>query len=114
MNLLWPWFMVLLGVIPLLIGLYIWVLRRRRLFAVRYSSLVLVREALPQYSRWRRHLPFSLFLLAVVSLVIALGRPTAVLSVPANQTIIILAFDVSGGMGFPDVQPSRLGAAQLA
>ncbi len=51
MDFLWPGFLLLLGLIPLLIGVYIWMLRRRRRFAVRYSSLSLVREALPRQSR---------------------------------------------------------------
>ncbi|MCB0177292.1 MAG: BatA domain-containing protein, partial [Anaerolineae bacterium] len=55
MNLLWPGFLLLLGLIPLIIGGYIWVLRRRRRFAVRYSNLALVREVLPRTSSWRRH-----------------------------------------------------------
>jgi len=61
--------------IPLIIVAYIWRLRRRRRFAVRYSSLALVREALPHRSWLRRHLPFALFLVGLASLVIALGRP---------------------------------------
>ena len=55
MALLWPGFILLLGLIPLLVAVYIWMLRRRRL-AVRFSSLSLVREALPHQSRLRRHL----------------------------------------------------------
>jgi Ca-activated chloride channel family protein len=114
MDLLWPGFLYLLGLIPLLIAAYIWVLRRRRRFAVRYSSLALVREALPHHSRLRRHLPFALFLVALASLVIAVGRPVAIVSVPTDQTTIILAIDVSGSMRFNDVQPSRLAAAEDA
>ena len=75
MDFFWPGFLLLLGLIPLTVAAYIWMLRRRRRFAVRYSSLALVREALPQQSRLRRHLPFAFFLLALVSLVLALGRP---------------------------------------
>ena len=45
MDLLWPGFLLLLGLIPLLIAVYVWMLRRRRRFAVRYSSLSLVRAA---------------------------------------------------------------------
>jgi Ca-activated chloride channel family protein len=89
-------------------------LRRRRRFAVRYSSLALVREALPQQSRLRRHLPFALFLLALASLVIALGRPVAIVSVPSGQTTIILAIDVSRSMCATDIQPNRLAAAKAA
>ena len=113
MQFLWPGFLFLLILIPLLIGLYIWMLRRRR-FAVRYSSLELVRSALPKKSNWRRHLPVGLFLLGLTSLVIALGRPVAILNVPTNQTTIILTIDVSGSMRSRDIQPSRLQAAEEA
>jgi Ca-activated chloride channel homolog len=114
MDVLWPGFLALLLVVPLLIGAYIWVLRRRRRFAVRYSSLSLVREALGRQSLLRRHLPFALFVLAVASLVGALARPVAVLSVPTNQTSIMLALDVSRSMCATDIQPSRLEAAKAA
>ncbi len=114
MDLLWPGFLSLFVLIPLLIVAYFWVLRRRRRFAVRYSSLALVRAALPRYSRLRRHLPFALFLVALASLVIALGRPVAIVTVPTDQTTIILAIDVSRSMRFADVQPSRLAAAEDA
>ena len=114
MDLLWPGFLLLLGLIPALIAAYIWMLRRRRRFAVRYSSLALVREALPRQSRWRRHLPFALFLLALSSLIVALRRPVTIVSVPAGQVTIILAIDVSRSMCSTDIQPSRIEAAQAA
>src|SRR5665647_1510081 len=89
MQLLWPGFLILLGLIPLLIAIYIWMLRRRRKFVVRFSSLVLVRAALPHHSWLRRHLPFALFLLALACLAIAVGRPVTITSVPTDQTTII-------------------------
>ncbi len=114
MDLLWPGFLLLLVLLPLIIAAYIWILRRRRPFAVRYSSLSLVRAALPHQSRWRRHLPFALFLLALASLVIALGRPVAIVSVPTGQTTVILAMDVSRSMCATDIEPNRLLAAEAA
>jgi Ca-activated chloride channel family protein len=114
MGLLWPGLLILLGLIPLLVVVYIWILRRRRRFAVRYSSLALVRAALPHQSRLRRHLPFALFLFALASLLIALGRPMAIVNVPVGQTTIILAVDVSRSMCSTDIQPNRLVAAQAA
>jgi Ca-activated chloride channel family protein len=113
MEFLWPGFLFLLGLIPVLIGLYLWRLRRRR-FAVRYSSLELVRAAQPQKSRWRRFIPVILFLLGLASLVLALGRPVVILSVPTSQTTIILTMDVSGSMRSRDIPPSRLQAAEEA
>jgi Ca-activated chloride channel family protein len=114
MNLLWPWALALLGLAPLLIGLYLWMLRRRKPYAVRYSSLSLVREALAPGAQWRRHLPFALFLLALMGLVVALARPVAAVEVPANQTAIMLTMDVSRSMCSTDIPPNRLVAAQAA
>jgi Ca-activated chloride channel family protein len=114
MELLWPGFLYLLGLIPILIIAYIWILRRRKPFAVRYSSLSLVRVALPQQSHWRRHIPFALFLLAMSSLIMAVGRPISTVTVPASNTTIILAIDVSRSMCSTDMLPSRLEAAKAA
>ncbi len=114
MALLWPGFLLLLGLIPLILVAYIWMLRRRRRYAVRYSSLSLVREALPHQSWLRRHLPFALFLLALAGLVIALARPAAIVSVPTGRANIILAMDVSRSMCSDDIPPNRLTAAQEA
>src|SRR5512145_2542740 len=100
MVLLWPGFLFLLALIPLLIGVYIWMLRRRRRFALRFSSLMLVREALPHQSRLRRHLPFALFLLALAFLIVTLARPAAIVDLPTARTTIILTMDVSGSMRF--------------
>ncbi|MGB7874124.1 MAG: VWA domain-containing protein [Anaerolineales bacterium] len=114
MNLLWPGFLLLLGLIPIIVGVYIWILRRRRRYAVRYSSLSLVRAALPKESSWRRHFPVALFLLGLASLVVALGRPVATVVLPSGQATIVLAMDISGSMCSTDIEPNRLIAAEEA
>lgn len=114
MSWLWPEFLLLLVIVPLMIAAYIWMLRRRRRFTVRYSSLSLVRAALPRHSWLRRHLPFALFMLAVTSLLLTLSRPVTIVAIPTNQTSIILALDVSRSMLQTDIAPSRLDAAEAA
>ena len=114
MNFLWPKDLYFLGAIPILIALYIWMLRRRRRFAVRYSSLALVRAVVQHRSAWRRHIPFVLFLLALTSLVVALSRPYSVIIIPTNQTTVILTIDVSRSMCSTDILPSRIKAAENA
>jgi Ca-activated chloride channel family protein len=113
-SFLWPWLLLGLSLIPLLIAAYLWVLRRKRRYAVSYSSLSLIREALPRYSRWRQHLPFGLFLLGLACLATAVARPVAAVTVPLNRTTIILAMDVSRSMCATDVDPNRLTVAQEA
>ena len=113
MTFLWIGLLALVLVVPLLIAIYLWSQRRRRP-AARYSSLSLIRAAMPGASRLRRHLPFTLFAAGIAALVIALGRPVVVLSVPANSATIILAMDVSGSMCSTDIDPTRLEAAEEA
>jgi Ca-activated chloride channel family protein len=114
MSLLWPGFLYLFLLIPLAVLVYIWVLRRRRRFAVRYSSLSLVREAAAKQSWLRKHLPFLLFLLALTSLVLALTRPVATVVIPSNKATVILAMDVSLSMCSTDIAPNRLEVAKDA
>ncbi len=114
MSFLWPGFLYLLALIPVIIAIYIWILHRRRRFAVSYSSLSLIREALPRSSGLRRHLPFGLFIIALASLLVAVGRPVSIVTVPAAQATIILAIDVSRSMCSTDIEPTRLLAAESA
>jgi Ca-activated chloride channel family protein len=114
MDFLWSKSLLLLGLIPLIAAVYFWMLRRRRQFTVRYSSLALVREAIPRTARLRRHLPFALFLLGLASLVIALSRPTTTVVLPAGKATIMLALDVSRSMCSTDIPPNRLKAAKAA
>jgi len=113
MSLLWPGFLVLLGLVPLLIGIYIWMLRRQKV-GLRYSSLALVREAIPRHSHLRRHIPFAIFLAALISLIFTLARPVSIITVPTGQATIILTMDVSQSMRQTDIYPSRLEAAEAA
>ncbi len=110
----WPGTLYLLGLVPFLVGLYAWTLHRRRRFAVRYSSLALVRDALPRASWLRRHLPFALLVLALTALIIAASRPASVLTVPTERATVILDLDVSRRMCSADIPPSRLQAAEAS
>ena len=114
MTFLWPALLYALALLPVIVGIYIWSLRKRGRFAVRYSSLSLLREAMPRYSRLRRHLPFVLFLAALGALVVAAARPVSIVTMPTGETTIVLAIDVSRSMCSTDILPNRLQAAQAA
>ncbi|GAB3646893.1 VWA domain-containing protein [Ramlibacter alkalitolerans] len=114
MQFLWPQNLWLLLALPLLVGLYVLLMRRKKKMAVRYASLTFVKEAMGRGQQVRRHIPPALFLLSMVALVLAAARPVAVVTLPSNQQTIILAMDVSGSMRATDVQPNRLVAAQNA
>jgi Ca-activated chloride channel homolog len=114
MNFLWPQFLWLLLALPLLVLLYVWLMRRKKKMALRYASLSIVKEAMGAGQTMRRHAPPALFLLALAAMLVAASRPMAVVALPSNQQTIILAMDVSGSMRATDVQPSRLVAMQNA
>jgi Ca-activated chloride channel family protein len=114
MSFLWPSLLWSLALLPVLVLLYVWLLRRRRRSTVRLASLAVAKAALGKGPGWRRHVPPLLMLLAVGTLLAAMARPLAVLTLPLSQRTIILAMDVSGSMRATDVLPSRIVAAQEA
>jgi Ca-activated chloride channel family protein len=64
--------------------------------------------------RRRRHVPPFLLLAAFLVLIVAVARPSAVITLPSEQRAIILALDVSLSMRATDVEPSRIAAAREA
>lgn len=114
MTFLWPHFLWLMLALPLLVVIYVWLLRRKKKMALRYASLSIVREAMGSGQSLRRHIPPLLFLLAIAAMLLAAARPFAVITLPSQQETIILAMDVSGSMRATDVQPNRLVASQNA
>jgi len=114
MHFIWPQYLWLLLALPLLVLLYVWLLRRKKVTALRYASLSIVREAMGAGQTVRRHIPPALFLLAIAAMLLAAARPVAVVSLPSTQQTIILAMDVSGSMRATDVKPNRMVAAQEA
>jgi Ca-activated chloride channel homolog len=107
---------LLLGLlaVPVLLGLYLLVQRRRGRYAVRFTNVDLLANLVPKAPAWRRHVPPALYVAAMTALVIALARPSAMVAVPREDATIILAMDTSGSMMATDVAPSRLASAQQA
>lgn len=114
MSFTWPLALLLVLAVPLVLALYFRAMRRRRRVAVTYSSLALLRKAIPRRSRWQRYLPIGLLLGSIGLLAVASARPQITSDVSIGRTSIILALDVSRSMCSTDVQPNRLSVAQKA
>lgn len=114
MTFLWPHMLWLLLAVPALVAIYIALLRRRKKTAVRFASLGLVKEAMGRGPGWRRHIPPLLFLLALIAIIVSVARPAAVITLPEQRGVVMLAVDVSGSMRATDIEPSRLAAAKEA
>ena len=114
MSLSWPWALLALLAIPLVIAAWWWTRRRRRRGAVRVTSIALVRASLPGRNRWRRLIPAALLLLGLAVLGVGAARPQATVRVPSSSGTIMLALDISGSMCSTDVKPNRITAAEDA
>jgi Ca-activated chloride channel homolog len=114
MTFMWPTLLWLLLAVPLLVAVYVWLLRRKKKASLRFASLSIVREAMDAGPSFRRHVPPILFLLAITMMLLAASRPFAVVTLPMQQETIMLAMDVSGSMRATDVLPTRMVAAQNA
>jgi len=114
MTFLWPEGLWMLALVPVMVAIYVLILRRRKQTALAYSNFALVREALGKGPGFRRHIPPLLLLGALALMLLALARPAATVSLPTQNETVILAIDVSGSMRADDVKPTRLAAAQTA
>ncbi|MEO8676337.1 MAG: VWA domain-containing protein [Casimicrobiaceae bacterium] len=113
MTFIWPQLLWLLVAVPVVVAVYVMLLRRKRKAAMKYASLMLIRDA-QGAGRGRRHVPPLLFLAALILMIVAVARPAAVVTLPSAHETVILAMDVSGSMRATDVKPSRIVAAQEA
>ncbi len=114
MSFIWPSLLWLLTLVPLLVLLYLWLLKKKRQTTLRLASVNIAKLAMGTGAHWRRHVPPALLLVAVAAGLVAVARPTAVITLPLSERTIMLAMDVSGSMRAEDVKPNRLVASQEA
>jgi Ca-activated chloride channel family protein len=108
----WPWALLALLVLPLVLAAW-WLARRgRKRATVRVTSMALVRIAVPGRSRWRRRIPAVLLAVGLAVLAVGAARPQATVPVASSSATIMLAIDTSGSMCATDVLPNRITAAE--
>lgn len=105
----------MLAVVPVFIGLYIWYTRRKRRQLAEFGDPALVIELMPNASRVRPNVKFSILMVALILLIVAAARPQYG---QREQTIkrqgieAIIALDISNSMLAEDVAPCRLDRAK--
>ena len=114
MNFLWHHALWLLLVLPIIVGAYVVVTRRRNDQALRAASFRMLREALASSAQARRHIPALLLLAGLASILLAAARPVIVVTSPSEIGTVVLLMDVSLSMAASDVPPTRLEGARAA
>ncbi len=114
MTFIWPWLLLSLLLIPLLIGLYRRLLRQRRQAASDLGPLGMVQNTSGRDVSRRRDGPPVFYLLGLSFLLFSLSRPELSISLPRIEGTVILAFDVSNSMLADDLEPTRMEAAKEA
>ncbi|MHB1133449.1 MAG: VWA domain-containing protein [Chloroflexota bacterium] len=114
MTFQWPYLLFALALLPIVLAVYVFVQRRRRRYALRFTNLALLGAVAGPGPGLRRHIPPLLYLLSLSALLISLARPMAVVAVPRDQAGVMLVLDVSGSMAADDIRPNRLEAAKQA
>ncbi|MGE3289132.1 MAG: VWA domain-containing protein [Pseudonocardia sp.] len=111
MTFIWPWMLLSLAALPLVVLWYRRLLRARVARRAELAELGLVATQAPAR---RRGVPAILMLVAVGLLLAALARPEAEVPQPRREGTVILAMDVSGSMAAADLRPTRIEAAKAA
>jgi Ca-activated chloride channel homolog len=114
MMFLWHHALWLLLLLPVLVGAYLRLLRRRNAEALRYPGLLSMRAAAGRSEPFAPHVLAVVSLLGLSALLLAVARPVIVVTSPAAQGTVVLLMDVSLSMAASDVLPTRLAAAKAA
>ena len=104
------WWLVM---IPLLLGLYVFLLWRRRRKA-RPHAITNLERVLPKQQAWKRHVAVGAAVLALGALNVAFAQPKGEVEVPRERATVVITLDISRSMIAQDVAPDRITAAKSA
>ena len=107
-NRLW-----LLLLIPALVGLYLWLVQRKKNRNAQLGR-TMFDLVIPRDRTWLRHVAVGLSILSLLTLTVAFAKPKDQVSVPRERATVVVTIDISLSMEAQDVEPNRLVAAKGA
>lgn len=114
MSFIWPVMLISLFLVPIFIGLYWRLLKKRQQAVLALGPLANIQHQSGRALGRQRHIPPALYLAGITLLLFALARPEMVVNLPRVEGTVILAFDISNSMLADDFEPSRIEAAKSA
>ena len=106
-----PAYLYLLFIIPLLWGIFVYGVFRRKRNIKKYGNPVILETLMPDVSRYKPSVKFYLQLAAVVILIFIIAGPqfgSKLETVKKQGVEIMIALDVSNSMLAKDISPNRL------
>ena len=111
-----PIYLYMLAVIPVLVIIRLLMVHQQKKRLRRFGDLELVRQLMPDVSRFRPAVKFYLLLAALALLIVLVARPqfgTKISHEKRTGIETIIAMDVSNSMLAEDVAPSRLDRSKM-
>ena len=100
--------------VPVVLIAYFSWQRRRVTYHRAWASDAMAPNVMPRAAGQRRHVPPLLYLLGLVSLLVALARPEAALALQREEGTVVVVMDSSNSMLAEDIVPNRLEAGRRA
>lgn len=111
-----PIYLYLLALIPILVLIRYAAFRKKKSKLKKFGELELLKQLMPDVSRFRPLVKFCLLLTALAMLIIMLARPqmgTKISHEKRNGIETMIAVDISNSMRAEDVVPSRLDKSKM-
>ena len=106
-----PQYLYFLIILPVLVGLFIFVRYQRTKRIKRFGDPSLLKDLMPGVSNFRQHLKFYMMLLALAGIIFIAARPqfgSKLETVKKKGLEVMVALDISNSMLAEDVSPNRL------
>lgn len=110
-------YLYFLGIIPVLIILFIFFVRRKKRAIQKYGDMEVIMQLMPNVSFTRPVYKFTILLFALSSIIISIARPqfgSRLQEIKRKGIELIICLDVSNSMLAQDIQPTRLDRAKQA
>lgn len=114
MSFVWPLALYLFILVPAYIAIHLYMEKKKTKDLIPFGNLEVLSEAISNTKKidFLAHLPFTLKVIVLCLLIVAIARPTSTMYVPTRDTKLMLLIDNSISMEATDIEPNRLTAAR--
>lgn len=109
-------YLYLLSVLPILVLIRFFTLNRQKKLLAKFGDTELLKHLMPDVSRWRPNIKFSLLITELALLIVMWARPqfgTRISEEKRSGIEVMIALDISNSMLAEDVTPSRLERSKM-